>query len=75
MSRPTAAPIGRQIAAARALLGWRQKNLAHAAGVSVWAVSEVESGSARAAHFAPSVVTVLEARGIRFLTAGVEMAW
>lgn len=67
---------GRQLAAARALVGLSQNEVASAANISVPTLKRME-GSARAAsglaNNVAAVVRVLEAAGVTFLSSG-EMA-
>ncbi len=64
---------GRQIAAARALLGWTQATLAEAAAISVPTLKRMEASEGEAAGYANNVKAVraaLEATGLSFLEPG-----
>ena len=66
---------GRQIQAARALLGWSQAKVADAAGVSVPTVKRVE-GAAQTRPSADAVAAIraaLETAGITFTDGGVAL--
>ena len=65
-------PTPTQIAAARALIGWSQGDLAREAGVSVPTVARYES-RARAITQIAQVAAALEAEGIVWIgTTGVD---
>lgn len=62
--------LGRQVRAARGLLGWTVRDLAHKAVVTVSAVNALEGGAGPPAISATRVAaiqSVLEAAGIEFL--------
>jgi transcriptional regulator with XRE-family HTH domain len=61
---------GRQIAAARALLGWAQADLAGASAISIPTLKRMEASGGPAAGMANNVravVSALEAAGIEFI--------
>ncbi len=61
--------MGEQIRAARALLGWEQKQLAEAAGVSVETVSRLERTRGKVSAYTGTLETIqkaLEAGGVEF---------
>lgn len=60
-------PTPRQCAAARALLGWSQADLAEAAGVGVRTVSTYETGEHRAPRRLDAIRTALEQAGVRWV--------
>lgn len=65
--------INRQLKAARALLGWEQRDLAEAAGVAIGTVRRMEGieGPVRGQHeTVRKVQQALEAAGIEFLNHG-----
>jgi ribosome-binding protein aMBF1 (putative translation factor) len=65
--------LGTQVRAARALLGWTVRDLAHRAVTSVSAINSIEGGAARPAVNAKKladVQAVLEQAGIEFLDGG-----
>lgn len=64
---------GRQIAAARALAGLGQSELAEAANISVPTLRRMESSDGKASGYANNLLairTALEAAGVVFLDAG-----
>jgi transcriptional regulator with XRE-family HTH domain len=65
--------LGTQVRAARALLGWTVRDLAHSAAVSISAVNSLEGGAGPPAINAKklsAIQTTLEAAGIEFLDGG-----
>jgi transcriptional regulator with XRE-family HTH domain len=61
---------GAQVRAARALLGWTVRDLAHRAVTSVSAINSLEGGAGPPAVYAKRVADiqlVLEAAGVEFL--------
>lgn len=65
--------LGRQIAAARALVGIGQKELAEQANISIPTLKRMEASDGRATGLANNVAAVraaLEAAGITFLDNG-----
>ncbi len=65
--------IGQQIRAARALLGWEQRQLAEAAGVSVETVSRLERTVGPVSTYAATLEAIrkaLEDAGIEFISEG-----
>lgn len=62
---------GRQVAAARALLGWSQHQLALRAGVSYPTISRIECG--RRSYVASLVYGALTRAGVKFTERGVEL--
>ena len=62
---------GRQVAAARGLLGWTQGHLAEAADVGLQTIVRWESGDADPRReTVDRVVGAIEARGVEFLNGG-----
>lgn len=60
-------PKGNQIAAARALLGWDQKEIAERIGVTIAAISKIEKGDNKGkASTLEKIQSVLEFAGIEF---------
>ena len=62
--------LGTQVKAARGLLGWTVRDLAHRAVVSLSAVNSLEGGAgppAISANKLAAIQSVLEAAGIEFL--------
>jgi transcriptional regulator with XRE-family HTH domain len=58
-----------QLRAARALLGWKQSDLAKAAGIGIATVARIEQGDGIAGGNVSTIVSLqeaLERRGIRF---------
>jgi transcriptional regulator with XRE-family HTH domain len=70
-------PSGHQIAAARALIGWHQKQLAKAAKLDVTTVLRMEkSGDAPVRALGPNiqkVLDVLSAKGVEITDDGVRL--
>jgi transcriptional regulator with XRE-family HTH domain len=65
--------LGTQVRAARALLGWTVRDLAHKAVVSVSTVNSLEGGAGPPAINAKKLSAIqatLEAAGIEFLDGG-----
>lgn len=61
-----------QIRAARALIGWKQTDLAAASGVSEMSVKNIERGSTDPrASTLKAIQTALEAAGVIFLDPGI----
>jgi transcriptional regulator with XRE-family HTH domain len=68
--------LGRQIAAARVLLGLKQEVLAEAAFISVPTLRRMEASKGPTGGYANNVVSVrraLEAAGIEFIDGGVKL--
>lgn len=62
-----------QIRAARALIGWKQTDLANAAGVSEMSVKNIERGATDPrASTLMAIQRALEAAGVMFLDAGTN---
>jgi transcriptional regulator with XRE-family HTH domain len=62
-----------QIRAARALLGWRQDELAEAAKIGLATIARIEQGEGTVAAHVSTVVKIqsaLEAKGITFIDDG-----
>lgn len=62
--------LGQQIKAARALLGWEQRQLASAAGVSVETISRLERTEGPVSTYATTLEAIqsaLEEAGIEFI--------
>jgi transcriptional regulator with XRE-family HTH domain len=70
-------PSGHQIAAARALIGWHQKQLAKAAKLDVTTVLRMEkSGDGPVRALGPNIQKVLDAlssRGVEITENGVQL--
>ena len=69
--------LGTQVRAARALLGWTVRDLAHSAAVSLSAVNSLEGGAGPPAISAKkrvAIQSVLEAAGIEFLDGNAPSA-
>jgi transcriptional regulator with XRE-family HTH domain len=65
--------LGTQVRAARALLGWTVRDLAHRSVTSVQAINSLEGGAGPLAVNAKklaAIQSVLEAAGIEFLDGG-----
>ena len=66
---------GERLRAARALLGWRQSDLAGAAGLHERAVQQIEAGTRRGRPETHARLrAALEAAGVRFTAGGVSLA-
>lgn len=62
---------GQQIAAARALLGWDQKDIADRVGLTIAAISKIEKGDNKGkASTLKNIQSVLEMAGIQFTASG-----
>jgi transcriptional regulator with XRE-family HTH domain len=59
-----------QVKAARALLGWKQPDLADAAGVSVPTIKRYETGTSPIPVVKAAIVRALEDAGITFVHDG-----
>lgn len=70
---PTVMITASQIRAARALIGWKQTDLAAASGVSEMSVKNIERGvtDARASTL-QAIQDALEAAGVLFLDPGIN---
>jgi ribosome-binding protein aMBF1 (putative translation factor) len=70
-------PSGHQIAAARALVGWHQKQLAKAAKLDVTTVLRMEKSGDQPVralgHNIQKVLDVLSARGVEITEDGVRL--
>jgi len=63
-------PTGRQIIAARGLLGWNQKDLAHELGMTASAVASIESETNRSGKTLEKIERIFDRVGIEILTNG-----
>lgn len=71
---PTTEITGRQIAAARALLGWSQTRLGDKVRICASEVSRLESGEPyHIKRWLPPVVAVLTGAGITFTYGGLRL--
>jgi predicted transcriptional regulator len=63
-----------QIKAARALVGWKQSDLAKSAGISLTALNNIERGEVdpRSSTLA-AIQRALEAAGVEFIPGGVRL--
>lgn len=69
MTYPDSEPdilTGRQCAAARALLGWRLKDLAEAADVSDRSINLFENGRIEGKYLSPKIEKALRHAGVRW---------
>ncbi len=67
-------PKGNQIAAARALLGWDQKDVAERVGLTVAAISKIEKGENKGKSTTlDAIQSAFEMAGVVFTEHGVEL--
>jgi transcriptional regulator with XRE-family HTH domain len=65
---------GNQIAAARALLGWDQKDIAERVGVTVAAISKIEKGDSKGKSVTlEKIHAAFEGAGVEFTKSGVRL--